>query len=626
MMKHFFIKQPGKVGCRCSKCNTSLYEDYSSRELHAKKCFYRTASDKLNYKNSYEACSIYYPYRSMFYLCQALHDGLHVRIVTPYIPAENFFPDKSGTMKFATISEVVMRSGHNDYVVLTGDIEYFEKWKKMLLTNNDDPKIHCIQTDFAHEVNKYFVSLYFFSDISELLLRYDNGAFLHNTSTSSDVDISALVDQPSEIYAKENGNPKSEIAATAAIISHEDELLLRVIIKEKNIYHVILLGKNYSYFNDTFRQAAINLIGHKYIEIDQTSLENVLAYEKRYSQSYIRQYLHFEAEGECNILLPLLCEYLGNHAMELVVKSGCTTAALYDQPFLNSAAKAPCSSVKDLYHLPVKIVRKIDKSIFISDRRSTALTFFSRYYRINPNLLHNLPRITLAVYEFLRDFEINNPHPSILRATLVHDLGNTLTKDTIGKVATFLSNNPHITYLDYSIYLIGEVKKGHQFHWIPSNFEVEYNEAVTLLDLKYSDDKNIYYVIDDLKNHLQFRNVTEQSEYQKLSTNFPTDREMFFSEDYCILLPNSPADMHAEGNAMHNCVATYVNSVISQETMIVFLRAKSSPACSLVTIEVKKGKVVQAKAKYNRNVGTREKSFIKYWAKIKGLLIHEYVL
>lgn len=93
----------------------------------------------------------------------------------------------------------------------------------------------------------------------------------------------------------------------------------------------------------------------------------------------------------------------------------------------------------------------------------------------------------------------------------------------------------------------------------------------------------------------------------------------FEKGNYVIILPKTAADIVDEGVAQSHCVGSYVDRVVNDETLIMFMRYKDSPDKSLVTIEVRDNAIQQAKGFSNRHVTAREQEFLKEWAKEKSL-------
>ena len=78
---------------------------------------------------------------------------------------------------------------------------------------------------------------------------------------------------------------------------------------------------------------------------------------------------------------------------------------------------------------------------------------------------------------------------------------------------------------------------------------------------------------------------------------------------YTVIVPQTPQDIKDEAVQQHNCVASYINDVINGRCQIVFLRYKAEPEKSLVTVEVKGDRLVQALQTYNQPL-TKEQSEI----------------
>lgn len=80
--------------------------------------------------------------------------------------------------------------------------------------------------------------------------------------------------------------------------------------------------------------------------------------------------------------------------------------------------------------------------------------------------------------------------------------------------------------------------------------------------------------------------------------------------DYIFIYPDSTQDIKDEAAQMSNCVASYVDKVIDGECHILFLRKKSKPDESLVTIEVRNNHIVQARRRFNDDVTAEDQKAI----------------
>ncbi len=91
--------------------------------------------------------------------------------------------------------------------------------------------------------------------------------------------------------------------------------------------------------------------------------------------------------------------------------------------------------------------------------------------------------------------------------------------------------------------------------------------------------------------------------------------------DFFIKVPSSQEELYEEGRQLHHCVGSYVNSVASGSSLILFIRKKDEPDTPLCTIEVRGNRIVQAKTRFNNPAysvpGVR--NFIFAWKKARHL-------
>lgn len=85
--------------------------------------------------------------------------------------------------------------------------------------------------------------------------------------------------------------------------------------------------------------------------------------------------------------------------------------------------------------------------------------------------------------------------------------------------------------------------------------------------------------------------------------------------DYQFIYPNSTQDIKDEAVQQNNCVASYIDQVIDGMCHIMFLRKKSNPKSSLVTIEIRNNHIVQAKRRFNDDVTVEDQKAIDSWNK-----------
>lgn len=150
----------------------------------------------------------------------------------------------------------------------------------------------------------------------------------------------------------------------------------------------------------------------------------------------------------------------------------------------------------------------------------------------------------------------------------------------------------YMDYLDMQIKLYGEVKEKYSKHLATDH---------DIITLKY----NTY------KKHSQDLIMLNVVENQK---------ELLYQKgEYAIILPTSTVDIVEEGINQSHCVASYVDRVLDNKTLIVFMRRKEELSTSLITIEVKDKTVTQVRGFANRRPTIEEDTFIKQWTKEKKL-------
>lgn len=89
-----------------------------------------------------------------------------------------------------------------------------------------------------------------------------------------------------------------------------------------------------------------------------------------------------------------------------------------------------------------------------------------------------------------------------------------------------------------------------------------------------------------------------------------------YEDDKYIIFPASDINsLVDESNQMSNCVKTYCDKISKGECQIYFMRYKNNREKSLITIEVRNNKVVQARSRFNKDINEEEKKVIKKFEK-----------
>lgn len=228
-----------------------------------------------------------------------------------------------------------------------------------------------------------------------------------------------------------------------------------------------------------------------------------------------------------------------------------------------------------------------------------------------------------------RIISLYKDNPDIVNQIIETQLTNFTTNDIITKISYISSR-----YLDY----------GNKFLRLIKDYSYSTKSLLHYIDNLYSYEAversfewfitEIYdYVIQASKlsrhyekyprNFLTTHTITNRN-YRKLKQHF--DEEAFYKiytenhsylekniSDYSFIYPKKIQDIKDEAVQQSNCVASYIDRVLDNQCHIMFLRKKDNPKKSLVTLEVRDNKIVQARGPYNRMPTEEEKEVIHRW-------------
>ena len=132
-------------------------------------------------------------------------------------------------------------------------------------------------------------------------------------------------------------------------------------------------------------------------------------------------------------------------------------------------------------------------------------------------------------------------------------------------------------------------------------------------NIKHAHDVMVTYInqLREAKKNKQFEEIVKMPDYLE---------NLYEGEKYCVLAPRTANDLVNESYQLSHCVRTYIKDVAIGNTKIYFLRDKEKKSKSLITLEVKRGEIKQARGKGNRLLKNEENEFVREWAKVKGLV------
>lgn len=145
--------------------------------------------------------------------------------------------------------------------------------------------------------------------------------------------------------------------------------------------------------------------------------------------------------------------------------------------------------------------------------------------------------------------------------------------------------------------------------------------------LHYPRDKQHLYPRSLKKEHdiamFAYRAVKDKIDEEMFAQAAEKNRKMleYKNTDFSVIVPSSPADIVSEAQHQHNCMRSYIERVTKGETSVAFIRRNSDPEKSYVSVEVRKGRLVQVKGFGNSVVRDRTTlDFINEWCVKKALM------
>lgn len=112
-----------------------------------------------------------------------------------------------------------------------------------------------------------------------------------------------------------------------------------------------------------------------------------------------------------------------------------------------------------------------------------------------------------------------------------------------------------------------------------------------------------------VKNYKVNKSKVLSGKYEKVKESL---KQMEYKgEKFSVLVPESLESIVKEGNSLNHCVASYIEGVVNGEYAILFLRSNEELEKSMVTVQVKDGRVLQARGQSNRPTSEEEAKFLE---------------
>lgn len=132
-----------------------------------------------------------------------------------------------------------------------------------------------------------------------------------------------------------------------------------------------------------------------------------------------------------------------------------------------------------------------------------------------------------------------------------------------------------------------------------------YLEQCKEMGIPFNSKADLREIMDTDKDFSIYRQNTESKKFKE-AMGRNAEKLKFSNGNYEVVLPETPLDLIKEGQSQRNCVASYVNSVINGETLIVFVRRKDAKDNSYITCEIRNGYIRQYLLAYNQSITKTE--------------------
>lgn len=259
------------------------------------------------------------------------------------------------------------------------------------------------------------------------------------------------------------------------------------------------------------------------------------------------------------------------------------------------------SNVESAFGMPLKLLRKLNHFDAIEkvlcDEESRALA--TKIYKNKHTILNDVDRLNIYQIKYLQSV-INGELQQ--DKTVLKTLG-TLEEGWDSEVDEFVDGMElYKKYLEY-VTLVNKLGKNCHFpKYVPLGLE---------------DSERFYSAFDLLErciiDEIPASQMKEMSRKWKQKYSYEDDK-------FKIVIPESLPELLDESNQQHNCLYQMIDDeILMGKSTVLFLRDKKAIKKSLVTIEIRNNAIIQAKRVCNNPITEEDKSFLKAFAKEKGL-------
>lgn len=242
------------------------------------------------------------------------------------------------------------------------------------------------------------------------------------------------------------------------------------------------------------------------------------------------------------------------------------------------------------------------KSIFNWRGKNVNSVFRGRLSKEDKQWLLKCPHDTSSIMRTLQAWQVCQKHEQVYPLEWIDKNIGYAAKEHIAELLRFARLDKIIKYL-------AEQRKKYpkqRRNDVDLSFYIDYIHQCRELNLNLLD-KAVLFPKNLYQRHqeqvLQIKLVAEEETKKKFAkAQKRLQKYNYQNAIYCIVPPASPQELILEGEAMHNCVGSYIDRITKGMTDVVFLRRLKNIDKSFVTIEIRDNKIVQARAKHNKDI------------------------
>ena len=125
--------------------------------------------------------------------------------------------------------------------------------------------------------------------------------------------------------------------------------------------------------------------------------------------------------------------------------------------------------------------------------------------------------------------------------------------------------------------------------------------------------RNLKRAHDRAQNMMRLDEVKQYDLQIAASEEQLKQRYQFAADGLVVLPPHTAGEIVGEGHKLHHCVGTYVETVVRGGCAILFVRKANARKTPFYTVEVRDGRIVQARGANNCAPTPEVKQFLDTW-------------